>query len=181
VSYQMNPAHTGAVTFNNASLPSSSTWSVDVGGTPSYALIVNGVVYVTVVVSGNSQLLALNATDGTTLWGPVAFGGSANAAYDNGHIFVVSSTGSAGGQRIAALDAATGNQQWSTTAPGNLDNSPPVALDGIVYTDNTGDVMAFDENTGAMLWQSGAGGTTGTVAVAVDGGYRDCPCTAFAR
>ena len=48
VSYQMNPEHTGSVTFNNASLPPSSTWSVNVGGSPSYALIVNGVVYVTV-------------------------------------------------------------------------------------------------------------------------------------
>ena len=161
----------------------SSTWSVNVGGSPSYALIVGGAVYVTVSTNGSSQLLALNATDGTTLWGPMAFpgsAGSANAAYDNGHIFVVWTTGSDGGQQIEALDATTGTLQWSAAAPGQLDNSPPVALDGIVYTDNTGDIMAFDENTGAMLWQGGAGGTTGTVAVTVDGVYGTSPCSAIA-
>lgn len=183
VSYQMNPAHTGSITFNNASLPGSSTWSVNVGGSPSYALIVNGVVYVTVAANTGPQLLALNASDGTTLWGPVTYAGaagSANAAYDNGQIFVVWTNGTDGGQVIQALNATTGNQQWSTAAPGQLDNSPPVALDGIVYTDNSGDIMAFDENTGAMLWQGGAGGTTGTVAVTVDGVYGTSPCSAIA-
>jgi outer membrane protein assembly factor BamB len=183
VSYQINPAHTGSITFNSASLPASSTWSVNVGGSPSYALIANGVVYVTVSANGASQLLALNATDGTTLWGPIALVGtvgSANAAYDNGHIFVVSSNGSDGGQLIEALDATTGTQQWSAAAPGQSDNSPPVALNGVVYTDNSGDILAFDENTGAMLWQGGAGGSTGTVAVTVDGVYGASPCTAIA-
>ena len=42
VAYQMNAAHTGAVTFKSVSFPSSSMWSVDVGGTASYALIVGG-------------------------------------------------------------------------------------------------------------------------------------------
>ena len=183
VSYQMNPAHTGSITFNNASLPNSSTWSVNVGGSPSYALIVGGAVYVTVSTNTGPQLLALNATDGTTLWGPIAFAGSAgsaNAAYDNGHIFVVWTNGSVGGQQIEALDATTGTLQWSAAAPGQSDNSPPVALNGIVYTDNTGDIMAFDEATDAMLWQAGAGGTTGSVAVTVDGVYGASPCSAIA-
>ena len=70
---QMNAAHTGAVTFKNVALPSSSAWSVDVGGTASYALIVGGQVFVTVLVNGNSQLVALNATTGATVWGPIAF------------------------------------------------------------------------------------------------------------
>ena len=129
------------------------------------------------------QLLALNATDGSTLWGPISFAGAvgaANAAYDNGHIFVVWTNGSVGGQQISALDALTGNLQWSAAAPGQSDNSPPVALNGIVYTDNTGDIMAFDETTNALLWQGGAGGTTGSVAVTVDGVYGASPCSAIA-
>jgi outer membrane protein assembly factor BamB len=186
IAYQMNPAHTGSITFNNPlPLPASSTWSVNVGGAPSYALIVNGVVYVTVYYNPTTspQLLALKATDGTTLWGPISFPGAvgaANAAYDNGLIFVVWTDGSDGGQQITALDAASGIQKWSVAAPGQLDNSPPVALNGIVYTDNSGDIMAFDENAGTMLWQGGAGGTTGTVAVRVDGVYGASQCTAMA-
>jgi hypothetical protein len=178
VSYQMNAAHTGSVTFNNASLPTSSTWSVNVGGSPSYALIIGGVVYVTVSVNGGSQLLALNSTNGATLWGPIAFSGDANATYDDGHLFVVSNPGSFGGQIIEALDATTGTEQWISAAPGEWDNAPPVALDGIVYTDNTGSIMAFDENTGAMLWQGASNGTNGTVALTVDGAYAAAPCTA---
>jgi outer membrane protein assembly factor BamB len=183
VSYQMNPAHTGSITFNNASLPASNTWSVPVPGSPSYALIVNSVVYVTVSTNTGPQVWALNGTDGSTLWGPVSFSGStgaANAAYDNGLIFVVWTNGSNGGQQITALDATTGAQKWSMAAPGQFDNSPPVALNGIVYTDNSGDIMAFDETTGTMLWQGGIAGTTGTVAVTVDGVYGASQCTAMA-
>jgi outer membrane protein assembly factor BamB len=185
VSYQMNPAHTGSITFNNASLPASNTWSVNVGGSASYALIVNNVVYVTVSTNTGPQVWALNATDGSTLSGwPISLPGAvgpANAAYDNGLIFVVWTTGSVGGQQITALDATTGIQQWSMAAPGQSDSSPPVALDGIVYTDNSGYIMAFDEKSGQVLWQGGgAGGTTGTVAVTVDGVYGASPCTAIA-
>jgi hypothetical protein len=82
VSYQMNPAHTGAVTFKTIALPSGSAWSVDVGGSPSYALVVGGQVFVTVALNGNSQLLALNGTTGARVWGPIAFSGYVNAAYD---------------------------------------------------------------------------------------------------
>ena len=177
VAYQMNPAHTGAVSFNNLSLPSASAWSVGVGGSPSYALIVGGRVFVTVSVSsGNSQLLALNASTGATLWGPVALSGLVNLAYDSGHLFAVS--GSTTSQIIAALDPATGNSQWSATVPGDWFTEPPVAADGIVYTTNAGDVTAFDEGSGAKLWSGSIGGTDGIVAVTADGVYGSSPCTA---
>jgi outer membrane protein assembly factor BamB len=176
VAYQMNAAHTGAVTFKTVALPSNSAWSVDVGGNASYALIVGGQVFVTVAVNGNSQLLALNGTTGATVWGPIAFPGAVNAAYDGGHVFVVS--GNPQSQIISALDAATGNPVWSATVPGGWFPEPPVAADGIVYTTNGGVVTAFDEAAGAVLWQTGIGGTSGIVAVTVDGLYGASPCTA---
>jgi outer membrane protein assembly factor BamB len=176
VAYQMNAAHTGAVVFKNVALPSSSAWSVDVGGTASYALIVGGQVFVTVLINGNSQLLALNGTTGATVWGPIAFPGAVNAAYDRGQVFVVS--GGPLSQIISALDAATGNPLWSTTVPGSWFPEPPVAADGTVYTTDGGVVTAFDETNGAILWQGGVGGTSGIVAVTVDGLYGASPCTA---
>ena len=176
VAYQMNPAHTGAVAFKNVALPSSSAWSVDVGGTASYALIVGGQVFVTVLINGNSQLLALNGTTGATVWGPIAFPGAVNAAYDRGQVFVVS--GGPQSQIISALDAATGNPGWSATVPGSWFPEPPVAADGIVYTTDGGVVTAFDETNGAILWQGSVGGTSGIVAVTVDGLYGASPCTA---
>lgn len=178
VSYQMNPAHTGAVTFKTLSLPSSSTWSVDVGGTASYALIVGGRVFVTVAVNGNSQLLALDGATGAKVWGPIALSGYVNAAYDGGRLFVVS--GSTTSQVISALDPATGNSLWSATVPGGWFTEPPVAAYGIVYAINAGLVTAFDETNGATLWTMGVGGTDGIVAVSVDGVYGASPCTAVA-
>jgi outer membrane protein assembly factor BamB len=176
VAYQMNPAHTGAVTFKTVALPSNSAWSVDVGGSASYALIVGGQVFVTVAINGNAQLLALNGATGATVWGPIAFSGNVNAAYDRGRVFVVS--GSPQSQIISALDAASGNPVWSATVPGGWVPAPPVAADGIVYTTNGGLVTAFDETAGAMLWQSDISGTSGIVAVTVDGLYGASPCTA---
>ena len=176
VSYQMNPAHTGAVTFNALSLPASSTWSVDVGGSPSYALIVGGRVFVTVNVNNNSQLLALDGATGAKLWGPIALTGYVNAAYDGGRLFVVS--GGPQGQVIQALDPATGNSLWSATVNGGWFPEPPVAADGIVYAINAGQVTAFNETNGATLWSEGIGGTDGVVAVTADGVYGASPCTA---
>jgi outer membrane protein assembly factor BamB len=176
VAYQMNSAHTGAVTFKSVTLPASSAWSVDVGGSASYPLIVGGQVFLTVLVNGNSQLIALNGTTGATVWGPIAFPGNVSAAYDRGQLFVVS--GGPQSQVISALNAATGNPGWSAAVPGDWFPEPPVAADGIVYTTNGGYVTAFDETSGATLWQGGVGGTSGIVAVTVDGLYGASPCTA---
>jgi len=177
VSYQINAAHSGFVTFSNVSLPSSSTWSVNVGGTPSYALIVGGVVYVTVLANNSTHLLALDATNGAKVWGPIAITLSANVTYDNGHIFVVYATpGPNGVLIIEALDAATGAEQWSAVAAGQYIYAPPVALDGIVFTDNGGAITAFNEATGAQLWQANFDGGNGSVALTVDGVYAAAPC-----
>jgi outer membrane protein assembly factor BamB len=187
VSYQMNTAHTGFVTFSNVNLPSSSTWSVDVGGTPSYALIVGGVVYVSVQANIGAGLLALNATNGAKLWGPIAFGPydnvglDANAAYDNGRLFVVYETpGPNGVSIIEALDAATGAEQWSAVASAQFGFSPPVALNGIVYVQGTYEIVAFDEATGAQLWQVELPNGGDNIALTVDGVYTSSGCTGVA-
>jgi outer membrane protein assembly factor BamB len=124
-------------------------------------------------------LLALDAVTGATLWGPIAFSGTANATYDAGILFVVSSSGILS-QIISALDPATGNPKWSATVGGGWYPAPPVAADGVVYALNGGLVTAFDEATGATLWQRGVSGTSGTVAVSVVGVYASAPCTTFA-
>ena len=175
--YQINPAHTGAVSFQNLALPAGSTWSMDVGGPPSYGVIAGGKVFVTVDLNnGSSQLLALDATSGATVWGPIALTGSVNVAYDAGRLFVVS--GTTMNQVIAALDPATGNSLWSATVPGSWFPEPPVAAEGIVYATNSGVVTAFDESYGTRLWSGNIGGTDGIVAVTADGVYGSSPCNA---
>jgi outer membrane protein assembly factor BamB len=177
--FQMNPAHTGAVTFASVTFPAAATWSVDVGGTPSYALIVNGKVYVTVAIAGGSQLIALDQATGATVWGPVVLNGASNAAYDSGVLFVISAPFSTAAT-IEALDPASGQMLWSAVLSGTYGYSSGVtAANGLVFTAG----YALDEKTGATAWSGGGGGGGGgdsTPAVTADGVYFAYPCTAFA-
>ena len=180
VALQMNSAHTGFITFNSVTLPAAASWSITVSGTPSYALIVNGIVYVASSsgYGGTTQLLALNGSTGATVWGPIALTGTGMMAYDSGIIFVTGGTYLA--SILTAIDAGTGNPRWSTTIADAIEGAPPVAANGLVYTLGDGDVQAFNELTGAQVWQGGLTGSSGTVAVTVDGVYAAQPCMAAA-
>lgn len=184
VSYQMNPAHTGAVNFASMSFPSNPTWSVNVGGTPSYALIADGKVIVTVELPGNlSEILALDQATGTSIWGPIMISGSANATYDNGRVFVLGSTiGSAA--ILQAFDMNTGAQLWDTVlTPQYSFQGAPTASDGKVYVDGAGignTIYAVDESTGAVVWiRNNLDGTNNTPTVTADGIYISFPCTSY--
>lgn len=179
VSYQINNGHNGFVAFKSATLPASASWSVDIGGQPSYALIVGNIVYVTASVNGNSQLSALNGTTGATVWGPIAFAGATGITYDAGRVFVDSGSFSSIGI-LSALDSANGNLVWSATIPGQFaTQSPPVAAAGLVYALDDGVLTAFDESSGAQVWQQYVSGTNGAPAVTVDGVYAAPVCFAF--
>ena len=183
VSFQINAAHTGAITFNSVSLPSASAWTVNLGGNPSYAVIAGGKVFVTVGIGGNSQLIALDGATGATLWGPIAFAGGANAAYDNGTLFVLSAVFGGSGL-MQAIDPATGASQWSTALTGQYEfDAPPVAAQGIVVTQGAGSgstVYAMNESNGAIAWaQNTDAGGSGTLAMSVDGVYESQPCQTY--
>lgn len=190
VAYQMNPAHTGAVTFKSVTFPSSAAWSVDVDGWPSYAMIADGLVFVTVNLSdGDTELLALNQTTGDTAWGPITFPidtatgsyNSAIAAYDNGRVYVSSgATGSAA--TLQAYDAKTGTLDWSAAISGIAPTGAVTAADGIVYVegqDDGGMLYAVDESTGAVLWKHYAEGDDSDPAVTADGVYVLGNCETF--
>lgn len=183
-SFLINPAHTGAITFNSVTFPTAASWSVTLDGPPSYALIADGLVYVTVnASSGTSELLALNPATGATVWGPVALSGIANAAYDNGTVFAISENiGDAA--LMQAFDASTGAEKWSAVLSGQYDfSSAPTALDGVVYTVGAGEggtLYALNENNGATAWTEGVNnGDSSTPAVTADGVYVAFPCWTY--
>ncbi len=176
VSFQLNPAHTGAVTFRNVALPAATLWSVNLGGTASYSLVVGQTVFVMASIGGNSQLFALNASTGATTWGPVQFAGTANAAYDSGLLYVVNGSGN-GVQLLTALDPATGSARWSASVAGSWFAQPPVAAGGLVGALNAGVVTVLNGATGALLWNGSFGGTSGALAITPDGIYGSAPCT----
>lgn len=184
VAYQINPAHTGAVTFATISFPATPEWTVDVGGTPSYALIAQGMIFITVNLgNGNSQLLALDQATGNTVWGPIALGGSANAAYDSGKVFVLVSPFAAAAT-MEAFDASSGQQLWSTLLVGQYSFTAPLtAADGYVYTGGAGSggtLYAVSEINGSIAWtQSVQNGDNSSPAVTADGVYVTYPCWTY--
>lgn len=179
VSYQMNSAHTGAVNFNNLAFPSAAAWATNVGGTPSYAIIAQGEVIVTVSTSSGEKLVALDQTTGSVVWGPIAIANQNNATYENGRVFTF--TGSVIAPTLTAYDAATGDVDWSTPISDFIDMIP-TAADGLVFvTGYQADTLyAFDEATGTKVWsQNGSGGLWGSPAVTADGVYTTYGCTTY--
>ena len=156
---QMNPSHTGAVTFSTVTFPTTSSWSVDLGSTVTYTLIAAGKVFVTTTSSGATSLYALDRTTGGTIWGPIAIPGLAGAAYDNGMVFVSSGappSGSTSGGSVQAYSATTGALLWTTPMAGFNESttSPPTATGGYVYVTG-GSAIPIDDGTYALAESNG--------------------------
>ena len=158
VAFQVNPGHSGSISFNNLSLPAGAAWSVDVGGTPAYALIADGDVFVTTETVTGAQvqgtLVALDQATGATAWGPIPItmpiGGSLNLAYDNGSLFL------SDGAIVHAYDAQSGAVEWTASPPPGASYTTVVAANGVVFAGsdpNSGIMTAFKEDTGLILWQ----------------------------
>ena len=186
VALQITPDHAGAISFNSMSFPTAGTWSVNLGGQPSYALIADGKVFVTVKVgvgsATGSQLIALDQANGDTVWGPIQLPqGWAFPAYDGGKIFVITSYGIGPGT-LQSYDAETGVIDWTTTFPqGIAFETAPTAANGFVYLvggSGAPILFALDEGSGSIVWQQSDGnGTDGTPAVTSQGVYISSVCT----
>ena len=184
VSYQINPAHSGSIHFASISLPTGALWSVDVGGAPSYAIIAGGNVYLTVSLGvHSSEVIALSQATGAIVWGPLLQGSISNAAYDNGKLFVLSSP-SLDAPIVAAYDAQSGTQLWSTVLAGqNSFTTGLTASNGFVYASGAGNgssLYAVDESNGAIAWRQDVGnGESQLPAVTPDGVYMSYPCGTY--
>lgn len=157
VAFQIDPAHTGAITFSSVNLPAGNAWRATLDGPPSYALIAQGKVFVTVQIAGGSELVALDQATGAKVWGPIMIGGVGNAAYDNGKVFVLYTAGGYGsGAILQAFDAGTGVSLWSSLLPGQYAlDAAPTAANGVVYATESGvgvTLYAYDGLTGALKW-----------------------------
>ena len=182
VGFQLNPAHSGATTFKTLSLPTTRAWSVNVGGTPSYAVIAEGKVVVTAQVGGGTQLVALDHATGATLWGPISLGGTANAVYDGGKIFVMSGSFNVP-MLLQSYDLATGNLDWTTTLNGEAGLSAgPSALNGMIFaSDASATLYAVNEGAGSIAWtQLVMNGDDSMPAVTNTGVYVTYPCSTYA-
>lgn len=156
VAYQIDVAHTGNQPASALRPPLTRKWSVDLGSSVSYPLVAGGRVFVTVAAVGKTaSVQALNVATGATAWGPVTVGMNwANAAFDDGKVYVANDAGA-----VAAYDAASGTLRWSTPAPfpQRLGSTPPIASNGIVFgaaTGTGGTLFALEGATGAVRWSA---------------------------
>lgn len=160
VTYQQNAAHTGSQPADPLTLPLRKRWSVDLGATVSYPLIAGGKVYAITdsTLPGNagiSKLVALDQATGSTAWQqplPYTIWGFTGIAYDGGRVFAVTYTGD-----MTAYDAQLGLPLWTAHMAPQQSwwTSPPVAVDGVVYSVGTGTgatLFAIRESDGVVLW-----------------------------
>jgi len=174
--YQINPAHSGAITFSTPFAPPLKlAWKQTFPGAVSYPIVAEGMVFVSVAnsVSGSPLLVALNLATGKIVWEKeVAIGA---LAYDDGRLFFTDMDGP-----LQAYAAKLGVPLWSTQLPGQLEfNFLPVAQFGSVYAggDESGTTLyQVDEATGKVGWTQllAAGGQGATLG---DGqAYFSIPC-----
>jgi outer membrane protein assembly factor BamB len=182
VTFQAGPTHDGNAAGAGLDRPLRKAWTARVDGVPSYAVIAEGMVFVTVAMRDFSSpprtvLLALSARDGHRVW-QVELGHvwSASAAYAAGRVFVsVDDAVDPGG--LSAYSAATGQRLWRTPM-GSSSGDPPVADGGAVYAlQGSTWIAAHRQSDGAELWRhSPSNGTDGSVAVTNDAVYAALPC-----
>jgi outer membrane protein assembly factor BamB len=192
VAYQINVAHSGTQLDSALSPPFRLRWQVTLPGLVSYPLIADGSVYVTAGDNSTetATLYALDQASGQTIWSrqlsqpPPFISPWANAAFDNGRVFVVGSAG-----LMTAYESATGTLLWTTQLPFQyLFSAPPTAADGVVYLGGAGTggtLYAVDEITGSVLaTQSVMNGDKSSPAISGNGvfvSYAGDQAYAFAR
>src|SRR6266545_1161378 len=124
-------------------------WSVThPGGAYSSPAVAGGRLYIAI---HNSGLLALDANTGSELWlAPMPGPQWSSPAVENGRVFV----GSRDDHKLYAFDAVTGDSLWTATTSDWVQTSPAVA-NGVVYIgNNSGNVYAYNAETGGLIWQS---------------------------
>lgn len=155
VTYQIDLAHSGRATLDGFTGRLANQWTRSLGGAISYPVIAQGRVYVTVAAGTATELYALDAASGNTVWQASIPGQNpvSSLAYDDGRIFALNMSG-----LVEAFDAATGAQRWSTQLPREwFFPWPPIATGGLVFIGgqgSAGQIYALSEKTGKLTWTS---------------------------
>jgi outer membrane protein assembly factor BamB len=186
VTYQINPAHTGAVELRRKlRLPLREVWSRNLSHQVSYPIVARGKVFVTVgdnlQIAYGTVLYALDAETGATVWSkPIAgtyfFSG---LAFERGRLFIINVDG-----LLRALDPDDGSEMWTTQLPfPSLFTAPPTAENGIIYLSSYqsgGALYAVNEDDGKLMWWKPIQiNTRGTPTVSSDGVFISYPCGVY--
>lgn len=175
--FQITPDHTGQLYFPSMDPPLVHTWSLDLGSRVAFPIIVGNRIFVARKSNGgNSELYALDAQTGNTLWMQPSQGfyGWLGIAYEGGRIFALSDNGD-----VTAFSPIDGHQIWTAPSVGYYGGLYPLtALNGVLYGGG-GEVFAMRESDGTILWTAFVGSAGTTPAVTSEGVYFGYPCQVY--
>jgi outer membrane protein assembly factor BamB len=182
VAFQLDAGHTGRARFPvDPVFPDAPAWTITLQKHSSYPLIVDGRVFVVTPIGEQLygvHLYALDARNGSILWGPMVVDGSykrSNPAYSDGVVFVTNN-----GAELFAFDAATGAQRWSTLVhvESSTGTSAPTAFQGRVYLSHGhGFLHSVGAGTGHVNWSGSVRyGGNSSPAVTPAGVFAIYPC-----
>jgi len=179
--YQINETHTGSISVPGLTPPLQEKWRREFGRIPSYPIIADGRVFVSVASQFStglgSILYVLDQNTGGILWlaGISSRFPWSALCYENGRIFTLSSEGV-----LRAYDAATGNLIWSILFPGGHFSAPPTVYQGVIYASGNDDqgsgLYAVSAATGNVLWRLGLDGSGSSPALTSEGLYVSFSC-----
>jgi len=150
--FRHDSGHTG---FSNSLAPYTDNllWTFQIGGNIiSSPAVADGMVFVG--SADNNKTYALDQSSGTLIWSSQLderIWGS--PAVDNGKVFITDMS------NLYALNEATGAIAWRhNIGPNRLICSSPTVADGMVFIGSDGNgIMAFGQDTGALVWSYSQG------------------------
>ena len=127
-------------------------WKYDTGEWVQYSPAVGGGrVYFGAPAGGDRRVHAVDAATGEVAWTsehPFPIGANHTPTHIGGKVYA---QGAEYGE-FYALDAATGETAWQAEVGGYVESAPTV-IDGVVYLTVINQAYAFNESTGAVIWE----------------------------
>lgn len=180
-----NTMNTGATAVSASDDPLVHRWTAEypddllIGTTEPFAAVVaDGRVFTyrreasTTDGTERNVIVALDSRSGDLLWtssirrdvsGTIPDAFHAGTVVD-GTLYVCSSRpGREESDAVLAMEADSGERQWTTEIEGDARGSPAV-VDGVTYISGSATVYALDAATGEKMWASDSGSYTGSVA-----------------
>jgi outer membrane protein assembly factor BamB len=147
----------------NPKLPSEFAWRIPTGGVSSSPTVMGSTVFVS---CNDDHVYAIDAATGAVRWRYhaenevmsqpayanglvyVGIGNSENTVFDPPHLSVIGS----GMNKIEAIDAKTGIEQWWSGLIATGMPSQAIVGNTLIAVDGAGSVFAIDARTGAFRW-----------------------------
>ncbi|MEQ1568774.1 MAG: MopE-related protein [Myxococcota bacterium] len=151
-SFGYDAGRTGRVPGSVGEVPPSFAWTVSAAvGYNAGVVVADGRVYSTETIAGEWAFVARDLFDGATAWTSRTFGWGTLSGPTFADGAVCATYGNFSESQVACIDAATGDERWSTLMPMQFETYlAPLVVDGTLYSGGGtfGGLYAHDLATG---------------------------------